>query len=148
MTYHATFAASNRDPLGKCTKKKTFQGGASFADPFLLFMFHVHLCYAILSVLCSLVITCWERADLLFLLCVVFSCVYVTFPYGVLGQLYRLPLYSVELNYFLSKLPTLTDLLPLHYFFDSKMITNRRVLHFGIYDRCFSVFNECILFKT
>ena len=29
---------------------------------FLLFMFHVSLCYALLSVPCSLVITCWERA--------------------------------------------------------------------------------------
>ena len=32
-------------------------------------MFHVCLCYAVLSVLCSLVVTCWERADLLALLC-------------------------------------------------------------------------------
>ena len=36
------------------------QGGASF-----VFMFYVCLCHAVLSVLCSLVITCWERADLL-----------------------------------------------------------------------------------
>ena len=35
---------------------------------------------------CSLVITCWERADLLALLYVVFPCVFVTFPYGVPGQ--------------------------------------------------------------
>ena len=28
-------------------------------------------------------ITNWERADLLAFLCVVFSCVFVTFPYGV-----------------------------------------------------------------
>ena len=27
----------------------------------------------------------WERADLLALLCLMFSCVFVTFPYGVLG---------------------------------------------------------------
>ena len=41
-------------------------------DPkFLLFVFHV--CHAVLSVPCSLVITCWERADLLALLCVMFS---------------------------------------------------------------------------
>ena len=32
---------------------------------------------------CSLVVTCWERADLLALLCVMFSCVFLTFPYGV-----------------------------------------------------------------
>ena len=48
-----------------------------------LYMFHVCLCYAILSVPCSLLITCWQRADLSPLLCVVFSCVFVSFPYGV-----------------------------------------------------------------
>ena len=40
---------------------------------FLLFMFHVCLYYTVGSVPCSLVITCWERLDLLALL-------YVTFP--------------------------------------------------------------------
>ena len=40
-------------------------------------MFHVCLFYAVLStsITCNLVMTCWERADLLALLCVVFSCV-------------------------------------------------------------------------
>ena len=52
---------------------------ASFVDIFLLFMFHVYLRYAVLSVPCSLVTTCWERADLLAILCVVLSCVFVTF---------------------------------------------------------------------
>ena len=42
-------------------------------------MFHVCLCYAVLSVPCSLVITCWKRAGPLALLCVVFSCVCVCF---------------------------------------------------------------------
>ena len=37
-------------------------------------MLHVYLCYAVLSVPYSLVVTCWERADLLVLLCVVFTC--------------------------------------------------------------------------
>ena len=41
-----------------------------------------------LSVPCSLVITEWERADLLALLCVMFSCVFVTFPYGVPSQVW------------------------------------------------------------
>ena len=39
--------------------------------------------------LSCLVVTCWKRAGLLTLLCVVFSCVFlyfVTFPYGVSGQ--------------------------------------------------------------
>ena len=43
---------------------------------FLLFMFRV--CLVFLSVNCSLVVTCWERADLLAL--VIFSC-------GVLCQI-------------------------------------------------------------
>ena len=55
-------------------------------DPFLLFMFHVYVCYAVGSVPCSLVITYGERDDLLALLCVEFSCVLVTFLYGVPGQ--------------------------------------------------------------
>ena len=53
----------------------------------IVIYFHVYLCYAVLSVPCSLVIT---RAVLLTLLCVVFSCVFVTFPYGVPGQVWYL----------------------------------------------------------
>ena len=56
----------------------------------LLFMIHVCLYYTVLSVPCSLVSTCLERADLLSFLCVMFSCVYVTFPYGVSGQVWYL----------------------------------------------------------
>ena len=59
-----------------------------FRGSFLLFMFRV--CHAFLSVHCSLVITCWERANLLALLYVMFSCVIVTFPCGVLGQVWYL----------------------------------------------------------
>ena len=48
------------------------------------------VCYAVLSVPCGLVVTCWERADLLALLCVMFSCVlFFIFP-GVLGQVWYL----------------------------------------------------------
>ena len=43
---------------------------------FLLFMFGV--CHALLSVHCSLVVTCCKRDDLLALLCVMFSCGFVT----------------------------------------------------------------------
>ena len=46
-----------------------------FCVSFSLFMFHASLCSAVMSVPCSLVITSWERADLLALLCVMFSCV-------------------------------------------------------------------------
>ena len=49
---------------------------------FLLFMFHVCLCDAVLSVLSSRVITCWERTDSSALLCCVL-CVIVTFSYAV-----------------------------------------------------------------
>ena len=35
-------------------------------------MFHVGVCCTFVSVPCSLVITCWERADLLAVVCVVF----------------------------------------------------------------------------
>ena len=51
-----------------------------------IFLFYVCLCYIVLSVSCSLVVTFWERVDFLALLYVIFSCVYVTFPYGILGQ--------------------------------------------------------------
>ena len=57
-------------------------------DHFLLFMFRV--CHAFLSVHCSLVVTCWERANLLALLYVMFYCVVVTFPCCVLGQVWFL----------------------------------------------------------
>ena len=53
-----------------------------FCGSFLLFMFHVCFCYAVLSVPCSLLITCWERTGHLSLLCVMLSCLFVTFPYG------------------------------------------------------------------
>ena len=45
-----------------------------------------HVCLVFLSVHCSLVVTCWERADLMALLFVVFNCVFVIFPCNVLGK--------------------------------------------------------------
>ena len=58
-------------------------------DPFLLFMFHVCLCYTVLSVPCSVLINCWEKgADLLALLYVVFSCVLFLLLYGVSSQVW------------------------------------------------------------
>ena len=41
-----------------------------FVDYFLLFQFRV--CHVFLSVHCSLVVTCWERANPLALMCEVF----------------------------------------------------------------------------
>ena len=51
-------------------------------------MFHV--CHAFLSVHCSLVVACWERAVLLAFLYLMFYCVSVTYPCGVLGQVWFL----------------------------------------------------------
>ena len=53
----------------------------------MLFMFHVCLYYRVLSIPCSLVITCWGRADLL---CVMVPYVFVTFPYDVWNKLWNL----------------------------------------------------------
>ena len=48
-------------------------------------MFHVGVCCTFVSVPCSLVITCWERADLLAAVCVVFVfLVFCHFPKCVL----------------------------------------------------------------
>ena len=46
------------------------------------------MCHTILSVPYNLVVTSWERADLLALLYVMSSCVFVTFLYGVPGQVW------------------------------------------------------------
>ena len=50
------------------------------------FVICVCLCHTTMCVYCSLVVTSWEKADLLALLYVMFSCVFVIFPYGVQGQ--------------------------------------------------------------
>ena len=42
------------------------------------FVICVCLCHTVLSVLCSLVVTYWARTDHLALLCVMFSCVFVS----------------------------------------------------------------------
>ena len=54
------------------------------------FCYFIRVCLAFLSVHCSLVVICWERANLLTLLFVMFYCVFVTFPCGVLGQMWYL----------------------------------------------------------
>ena len=45
--------------------------------------------HAFASVHCCLVVTCWERADLLALVGDVY-CIFVTFPRGILGQVWYL----------------------------------------------------------
>ena len=50
-----------------------------------------------MSIYCNLVVTCWEMADLLALLCVTFSCSFVTLPCGFLGQAWYLILLVPDL---------------------------------------------------
>ena len=61
-----------------------------YCDISCYYLCFVFVCHTVLSVPCSLVDTCWERADLLTLLYVVFYCVFVTFPYGDLGMVWYL----------------------------------------------------------
>ena len=79
----------------------TVRRGCFFCGSFLLFMFRV--CYSFLSVHCSLVATCWEKGNLLVLLCVMFCCVVVIFPCGILARcvtwLYRLMLFASLLTF-------------------------------------------------
>ena len=58
-----------------------------FCGSFVLFMSCV--CHAFASVHCCLVVTCWERVDLLALVCDVY-CVFVTFPCVNLAQVWYL----------------------------------------------------------
>ena len=87
----------------------TFKGGVSFVWTFLLLMFSVF--HAVLSVHCSLVATCSERAGLLALLYVMFSCVIVTFPCVVHGQvcylIVSIPDFCLLLNYIYHELASI-----------------------------------------
>ena len=64
------------------------RGRCFFCGSFLLFM--IRVCLAFLPVHCSFLVTCWERANLLALLHVMFVCGFVTFPCGVLRQVWYL----------------------------------------------------------
>ena len=66
-----------------------------FCGSFLLSMFLV--CHCVLSVHFSLVVTCWEMAYLLTLLYAVFSCVFVTFPCGILSQVWYMIVLILDL---------------------------------------------------
>ena len=58
-------------------------------------------CHAFASVHCCLVVTGWERADLLALVCDVY-CGFVTFPCGILGQvwyLYQFLIFAIFLTF-------------------------------------------------
>ena len=56
-------------------------------------------CHAFASVHSCLVVTCWERADLLALVCDV-HCGFVTFPDGILGQVWYLIVLIPDLCHF------------------------------------------------
>ena len=88
-------------------------------------LFEFRVCQAVLSVHCNLVVTCWERADILILLCVMFSCVFVTFSFGVLGQV----------RYLIVSIPV---------FFAFFLIYNRRVILVFAFDSL-QAGNFCIL---
>ena len=67
-------------------------------------MFYVScVSYVFASIHCYLVVTCWERADLLALVGDVY-CIFVTFHCGILGQVWYLIVSSPDfccLSYFL-----------------------------------------------
>ena len=57
----------------------------------LLWIFFCYLCFTfVFIILKCLFLACRERADILTLLCVIFPCVFVTFPYGVSGKVWYL----------------------------------------------------------
>ena len=94
-----------------------------FCGSYLLFV--LFFCHTAMSVSCSFVVTCLERADLLAFLYVMFSCVFVTFPYGVL----------VQVRYLIAYIP---DLCLLSYF----VLCQRNCLH-----GCKSLCAKCMLHR-
>ena len=85
----------------------------------MLFMSCV--CHAFASVYCCRVVTCWERADPMTLVCDAY-CVFFTFPCGILGQVWYLivsfpdllPSFLLRYIFLLAKyVPWLLPLLPL-----------------------------------
>ena len=79
MMYHKTSLSPPVKIFLLAVSRRRFHCGS-----FLLVMFRVY--HAFLSVHCSLVVACWERAYPLALSYVMLFCVFVTFPCGVLGQ--------------------------------------------------------------
>ena len=55
-----------------------------------------------MSVSCSLGDTCWERADVLAFLYVMFSCVFVTFLRAVLSQVWYMIVSFLIIGFFLA----------------------------------------------
>ena len=60
-----------------------------FCGSYLLLIFHICLYYVALSIPCSLLITCLKRSAHWALLSMMYY-IYVTFPYGISGQVWYL----------------------------------------------------------
>ena len=56
-----------------------FGHSSQYCDISCCYLCFVCVCHTVLSVPCSLVNTCWEKADLLALFYMMFYCVFVTF---------------------------------------------------------------------
>ena len=56
----------------------------------IFFVICVFPCHTVMSISCSLVVTYWERTELLASLYAMFACVFVTLLFGVLGQVWYL----------------------------------------------------------
>ena len=72
-----------------------------FCGSFICYFAFIFICYAVLSVSCSPAIYCWKMTDLFALSCVMFSCVFVTYQYGVPSQVWYLITSIPDLAYFL-----------------------------------------------
>ena len=83
----------NKDEIGTVKHVQALQYRSKavlFCGSFVSLLFRVCLCHAVLSVPCSLVVTYCESTALLALFCVMFFLCFVTFQYGVLGQMWYL----------------------------------------------------------
>ena len=92
----------------------------------LLFICFVSVMLSCLVINCSLVVTCMERANLLALLYVMFSC-FVTSPFGVLGLAWYLIALIPDIAFFLT-LIRFGDL-SLIFNFQAERIVSKGLLH-------------------
>ena len=69
----------------------------------IICVIYAFVCHAFASVHCCLVVNWRERADLLALVCIV-QCDFVTFPFGILGQVWYLTVLIPILAVFLTSL--------------------------------------------
>ena len=89
---------------------------------------------------CSPVVTCWERADLLALLYVMFSWAFVTFllSHGALGQVWYLIVSIPDLRLLSNRYLSWVTIKPSVYPF------NTQILHDCVLDQNVNAFKECI----